>query len=66
MYIPNSETWIYEKNGDIIWFISMQGIEIGGLFVLHEHHANSIGTQLVNFILEMYDELEVEVLRKTK
>ena len=64
MYIPNSETWVYEEGNTIVGFISMIGNEIGGLFVLPNHHSKGIGTQLVNFIKGFHKELEVEVFEK--
>lgn len=64
MYIPNSETWVYEEDNTIVGFISMIGNEIGGLFVLPNHHSKGIGTQLVNFIKGFHEELEVEVFEK--
>ncbi|MBN2693536.1 GNAT family N-acetyltransferase [bacterium] len=64
IYIPKSETWVYEDNGSLIGFISMLGNEIGGLFVLPNFHSKGVGTQLVNFIKELHSELEVEVFEK--
>jgi len=64
VYIPNSETWVYEENNSVIGFISMIGNEIGGLFVLPDNQSNGIGTKLVDFILHIHKELEVEVFEK--
>ena len=64
IYIPNTETWVYEDNDSVIGFISMSGNEIGGLFVLPNRHCKGIGTQLVNFVKELHAELEVEVFEK--
>lgn len=64
IYIPNTETWVYEENNAVVGFISMLGNEIGGLFVLPNNHSKGIGTQLVSFIHELYGELEVEVFEK--
>ena len=64
MYIPNSETWVYEENNTVLGFISMMGNEIGGLFVLPNNQGKGIGTQLVNFIKPSHESLEVEVFDK--
>jgi putative acetyltransferase len=64
IYIPNSETWIFEENNSPIGFISMLDNEIGGLFVMPNHHFKGIGTQLVNFVKKLHNELEVEVFEK--
>ena len=66
MYIPNSETWVFEENGKVIGFIGMMGNEIGGLFVSPEYHFKGVGTKLVNYAREKFQELEVEVFEKNK
>ncbi len=64
IYVPNSETWVYEIDNVIVGFISMMDNEIGGLFVLPDNHSKGIGTKLVNFIKNEHSELEVEVFEK--
>ena len=64
LYIPDSETWVFEKDTAIIGFISMIENEIGGLFVLPENHTKGIGTQLVDFVKKEHKDLEVEVFEK--
>ena len=66
MYIPNSETWVYEEDDTVIGFIGMMGNEIGGLFVFPGHQSKGVGTQLVKYISKYHDELEEKCLRKTK
>ena len=66
IYIPNSETWVYEIDSIVVGFISMMGEEIAGLFVLPEYHSKGIGTKLVNFVTEFNDKLEVEVFKLNK
>ena len=61
LYLPNAETWVYEKEGSVLGFISMLGNEIGGLFVFPHHHSQGIGTQLVNYVRPLHETLEVEV-----
>lgn len=64
IYIPNSNTWVYEVDNAIVGFISMLDNEIGGLFVLPDNHSKGIGTKLVDFIKTKHTALEVEVFEK--
>ncbi len=66
IYIPDSETWVYENELGIVGFISMIDEEIGGLFVLPQHHSTGIGTKLVNYVSDLYEKLEVEVFDKNE
>ncbi len=66
IYIPNSETWVYEIDNSIVGFISMMDNEIGGLFVLPNNHSKGIGTKLVDFIKKEHSGLEVEVFEKNR
>jgi putative acetyltransferase len=66
LYVPGSETWVYEEEDEVIGFISMMENEIGGLFVLPDHHSKGVGTQLVKFIRESHEVLEVEVFTENK
>lgn len=64
IYVPNSETWVFEKDNNVIGFVSMMDNEIGGLFVAPDSHSNGVGTKLVNYVSDFYDVLEVEVFEK--
>ena len=66
LYIPNSETWVFEENQIVVGFISMIENEIGGLFVLPDNHSKGIGTKLVDFIAKENKVLEVEVFEDNK
>ena len=66
MYLPNSDTWVYEESHTIIGFISMIENEVGGLFVNPSNHSKGIGTSLVNYIKQFHKELEVEVFEQNK
>lgn len=66
MYIPGSDTWVFESHETIVGFISMIGNEIGGLFVLPGHHSQGLGRQMVDFVGEFNDQLEVEVFEKNE
>jgi len=64
MYLPNSDTWVYEEAGIIIGFVSMAKNEIGGLFVNPKNHSKGVGTALVNHMNNFHDSLEVEVFKE--
>ena len=66
MYLPNSDTWVYEESNEVVGFISMNKNEIGGLFVTPKRHSNGIGTQLINHMKKYHTELEVEVFEQNK
>ena len=66
IYIPNSETWVYENDQRVVGFISMIDNEIGGLFVLPQNHSSGIGTKLVNYMGAFHEKIEVEVFEKNK
>lgn len=66
IYIPGSETWVYEDKGKVIGFIAMLGNEIGGLFVYPNHQSKGVGRELVDFISDLHEELEVEVFKENK
>jgi len=66
VYLPDSDTWVFEESDEVVGFISMINNEIGGLFVLPEHHAKGIGTSLVKHIHQFHEELEVEVFDKNQ
>lgn len=64
IYLPHSKTWVYEEDDKVVGFISMLENEIGGLFVKPDEHARGIGTQLVDYVLDMNNQIEVEVFEK--
>lgn len=66
MYLPNSDTWVYVDAHKIIGFVSMNGNEIGGLFISPEKQSKGIGTSLVNHVKLFHEELEVEVFQNNK
>lgn len=61
LYLPASETWVWEADGRVVGFISLMGVEIGGLFVDPTHHGRGIGRALVEHARGLREELEAEV-----
>ncbi len=66
IYIPNTETWMYDKDGINLGFISMIKNEVGAIFVRPEMHGQKIGFELMNYVADLYKELEVEVFEQNK
>lgn len=66
IYVPGSDTWVYEKDSEIVGFISMIDNEIAGLFVMPSKLGKGIGTQLINFVGANHKTLEVEVFENNK
>jgi putative acetyltransferase len=63
VFLPNSETWVFEREGRAIGFISLslQKNEVGGLFVDPQHHGTGAGRALMDKAREHRGTLEVEV-----
>lgn len=66
IYLPNTETWVYEMEGNVVGFISMIKNEVGAIFLLPEFHGNGIGKKLMDTVAEIHKTLEVEVYEKNK
>jgi putative acetyltransferase len=64
VYLPATETWVYEMDDDVVGFISMLNNEIGGLFVLPHFQGKGIGSALADFVASKFSVLEVEVFDK--
>lgn len=64
IYLPATETWVYEIDGNVVGFISMVDNKIGGLFVLPQFQGKGIGSALVDFVATKFSELEVEVFER--
>jgi putative acetyltransferase len=64
IYLPNTLTWVFEKDDQLVGFISMMKNEVAAIFVRPEFHGQAIGTQLLNLVAEKHEELEVEVFEE--
>tara|TARA_R110001583_G_scaffold50403_2_gene157320 strand:+ start:15922 stop:16347 length:426 start_codon:yes stop_codon:yes gene_type:complete len=64
VYIPNTSTWVFEKDKLILGFISMMGNEVGAIFVRPDNHGLGIGKQLMDFVSDFHEEMEVEVFER--
>ncbi len=61
LYLPISETWVYEGDAQVQGFIALIGNEVGGLFVHPKHQRKGIGGALMDQARKRCETLEVEV-----
>ena len=63
VYLPITETWVWETDERVVGFLSLLGNEIGGFFVTPKYHGMGIGRSLMDHARELRAELEVEVFK---
>jgi putative acetyltransferase len=64
IYLPNTDTWVSELDGEVQGFIALIGNEVGAIF-LHPHfHGRGVGKALMDKAQELHGDLEVEVFRE--
>ncbi|MEQ8763689.1 MAG: GNAT family N-acetyltransferase [Planctomycetota bacterium] len=66
LYLPNTETWVWEEAGQVVGFVSLMGTEVGALFVRVEHHGRGLGRALMDKARSLRDDLEVEVFEENR
>lgn len=64
IYLPNTDTWVYEVDELVVGFIAMMGNEVGAIFLKPEYHGQGIGAKLMNHVVQMHEILEVEVFER--
>lgn len=60
-HLPNADTWVYVDGDKVIGFIAMLDNEIGGIFVRSDQQRNGIGRQLLDYVKQFHDTLELTV-----
>lgn len=67
VYIPMSDTFVYEDEENIKGFISIINNEfIGALFVDIDCQGNGIGKELINYVINKYKKLNLAVYKDNK
>ncbi len=66
LYLPNSETWVYQQNGAVVGFIALVENEVGAIFVDPPLHGQGIGRALMDQAKHLKGDLEVEVFKKNQ
>lgn len=64
VFLPNSQTWVYENDGQVMGFISLVGNEVGGLFVRPSTQRQGIGTALMDKASSLHPVLVLDVFEK--
>ena len=63
-YLPNSDTYVYEEDGEIKGFVSLiENIFIGGLL---DSQRKKIGSVILDFLKERNDKLQLTVYDKNE
>lgn len=64
VYIPNSETYLYEKEKQLLGFVSLVDNYIAAIFVAPSAQGKGIGKELMQFIKQQRSTLELGVYAK--
>ena len=60
-FLPVAETYVFERTGVVVGFISLLGNEVGGIFVSPQLHGQGIGRALMDWARGSRDHLELDV-----
>ncbi len=61
--LPTSEIYVYEINNSIIVFIGINKNYIEGIFIKEEYQNKGVGSKLLNYIKNLYNELYLNVYK---
>lgn len=61
IYLPNTDTWVVEFDGNVEGFIALMGNEVGAIFLQPKFHGKGAGRALMDKARELHGDLEVEV-----
>lgn len=64
--IPESEVYVYEKDGEIMGFVGLSGNYIAGIFVAPGSQSAGIGKQLLDYAKGLKPELHLHVYSKNR
>ena len=64
IYIPNTDTWVVEIDGNVEGFIALMGNEVGAIFLQPQFHGRGAGKALMDKARELHGDLEVEVFKE--
>lgn len=64
VYLPNTDTWVAESEGEVKGFIALMGNEVGAIFLQPDCHGKGAGKALMDKAQELHGDLEVEVFKE--
>lgn len=64
IYMPNTDTWVVEIEGNVEGFIALMGNEVGAIFLQTKFHGKGAGKLLMDKAQELHGDLEVEVFKE--
>ena len=64
IYLPNTDTWVAEIDGEVKGFIALMGNEVGAIFLHPDFHGMGVGKALMDKAQELHGDLEVEVFKR--
>jgi putative acetyltransferase len=64
IYIPNTETIVYEHGGTVIGFLSLMRDEVGAIFLDPHYHGQKIGKALMDHAAGIRQRLELDVFKE--
>lgn len=64
VYLPASQTFVYQGETEVLGFISMVDNYIAAIFVKPEEQGRGIGKQLIEFVKRKYPQLTLGVYSK--
>ncbi|MEH6455811.1 MAG: GNAT family N-acetyltransferase [Cocleimonas sp.] len=66
IYMPNTDTWVVDIDGNTEGFVALIGNEVGAIFLQPKHHGKGVGKALMDKAQELHGDLEVEVFKENK
>lgn len=66
IFLPNSQTWVYEAKDQVVGFISLVDNEVGGIFIRPSHQRQGIGQALMDKARSLHPILELDVFEANK
>jgi putative acetyltransferase len=64
IYMPRTDTWVADLDGEVVGFLSLMGNEVGAIFLEPGCHGRGIGKALMDKARSLHGDLEVEVFEE--